>query len=166
MKKNLYTFTAVKEAVNKIILVNLFRQKMSAGFIFSYVFFLICMSLDFYITNISANGDWMMEGNALARLWWQIMGPFRFIEIPIWAVVVFAMTYLVHSRSRFFALLWLNVLAFNHLFGFMTWLPYGTFNMLNTLIRTASAYPIGYMSVLFSLPVTLVQVFIGPRHKK
>ncbi len=124
------------------------------------------MSLDFYMTNTGSNGDWTMEANAIARLWWQIMGPFRFIEIPIWAIVVFCMTYLVSTRSRFLALLWLNILAFNHLFGFITWLPYGTLNLLNILIRWASVYPIGLMSALVSLPLTLVQIYIGPRDSK
>lgn len=124
------------------------------------------MSLDFYITNISSNGDWMMEGNAIARLWWQIMGPFRFIEIPIWIVLVFGMTYLLSTRSKFLALLCLNILAFNHFFGFITWLPYGTLNLLNIVIRWSSVYPIGLMSALVGFPLTIVQIYIRSRDSK
>lgn len=152
--------------IDKQKLSDLFHNRVGRSFIFSYIFFLICMALDFYMTTIGSGGDWTMEANTIARLWWQIMGPFRFIEIPIWAAFVLFVAFFVNIKSKFIVLLWLNVLAFNHLFGFITWLPYDTYNFVNILSRWATTYPIGLMSLIASLPLTLIQLFIKPKYNK
>ncbi len=121
------------------------------------------MSLDFYITNLMSQGDYFMEGNFLARWWWQISGPFRFIEIPIYAVVMLGAAYVINYKSKFFPLFWLNLLAFNHLMGFLTWLPHDPLNFLYTSIKYewAMGYFFSLISVFLSLPLTFLQLKIG-----
>jgi hypothetical protein len=135
-----------------------FRQKTSASLIFSGLLFLVCMSLDFYVTNVGSQGDFTQEANVIGRLWWQLAGSFRFIEIPIWALVVLSMAYVIHFKSKFFALVWLNFLALNHLLGFLTWLPYGTVNFLYAM--TKADWQLGYAMSLISIPTSLVISFV------
>ncbi|MEI8123644.1 MAG: hypothetical protein WCG60_00530 [bacterium] len=131
---------------------------MIVSIFFLLSFFLLCVVLDFYITYVGSGGDLMMEGNVIARFIWQIMGPFRFIEILIWPAVVFCVTNIVGTRSRFLAILWLNILAFNHLLGFVTWLPYGTHNFLNIINSWIAVYPIVFISFFISLPLTFIEL--------
>jgi len=141
------------------------RSRVSPNLILSGIFFLVSMSLDFYITNVSSHGDYTMEANALARLWWEIMGTLRFVEIPIWVAVVLSMAYLINRKSKFFAILWLDFLAFNHLLGFLTWLPYGTLDFLYLFVKVdwAISYAISLISISVSIPIAFVQNLIESR---
>ena len=141
------------------------RHPISVGFVCSYCFVLPCVSFDFYFTNVGSHGDAMMEGNTIARMWWQIMGPYRFIEIPIDVAAIFLIAYIFEARSRFLALYWLNLLALNSLFGFMTWLSNGNMAIVDTVSLWAMTYPIGLMSAVGSLPLTLCEIFIWPRSR-
>lgn len=128
---------------------------------FSAGFFLVCMSLDYYATNSLSQGDYSMEGNFLARYWWQITGPFRFVEIPIYATLVLGTAYIIHYKNKFFPLFWLNLLAFSHLMGFLSWLPYR--HLLDPLYSIvpyewAMGYAFSFIGIFLSLPLTLLQL--------
>lgn len=141
----------------KIKLFEIYRQRISDALLFSGVLFILCWFLDYYITNISSGRDFTLEANVAARLWWQIMGPVRFIEFPIWIIIVFSTTLLINIRSKFLALLWLNFLAFQNLLGFLTWLPYGTLDFIYTLSQWATGYAISLISLAVSVPMTFLQ---------
>lgn len=134
------------------------QQKISPNFIFSAVFFLLCMSLDFYITNSLAGGDFTMEANAIAKWWWELMGPLRFIEIPIYAGVILGAAYIISLKNTFIPLLWLNVLAFNHVFGFLSW-----FSTPLDMVYAAAVpdwaipYVFSCISLCLALPLAFVQ---------
>jgi len=113
--------------------------------------------LDYYITNTYSQGDLNMEANSVARLWWQIMGPFRFIEVPIWILVIFSSACLINLKNKFFPLLWLNFLAFQHLLGFFTWLPYKFINFLYAFPNLDSVYVIVLTSIFLSLLLSFMQ---------
>jgi hypothetical protein len=149
-------------------LPNLFQQKITPSLFFSSGLFLVCLSLDFYITNSASQGNFVLEANGVARLLWEILGPLRYLEIPIWITVALGMALILNTRSNFFAILWLNILAFNHLFGFMSWLPYGTFDFLYTLVKQdwALPYAISLISLLFSVPLAFLQTKVIPRRRK
>lgn len=138
--------------------LSLFRQKISPAFIFSTVFFLLCMSLDFYITTSVAGGDFTMEANAIAKWWWELMGPFRFIEIPVYSSVILGTAYAISLKNTFIPLLWLNVLAFNHLLGFLSW-----FSTPLDMVYTAAVpdwaipYVFSCISLCLALPLAFVQ---------
>lgn len=135
--------------------------KLDSRLVFSWCFFLLCWSLDYYITNVGSNGDSTLEGNFVARLWWEIMGSFRFIEFPIWAAVVLIMALLINTKSKFLALLWLNFVALQNLLGFMTWLPYGTLDFLYRLPDWAVSYAISLISICLASPVAFLQARRG-----
>lgn len=139
------------------------KQKIGASLIFSGILFLICMSLDFYITNTVSQGDFTEEANIVGRLWWQLLGQFRFIEIPLWIGVVFGMAYIINFKSKFLALLWLNFLALNHLIGFLTWFPIHALDFLYTLVKEDWAR--GYAISLISVPVGAVFAFLQTKIK-
>lgn len=135
----------------------MFHQKISIAMILSGALFTLCWFLDYYITNASSGGNYTFEANAVARLWWQIMGATRFIEFPIWIGVIFITTLYINLKSNFLALLWLNFFAFQHLIGFVTWLPYGTFDFLYSLPDWASGYVISLISILIGLPLAFLE---------
>lgn len=143
--------------MNKLLLS---KNKVNNQLILSGVFFLLCMFLDFYITYIFSQGDFTLEANFLARLWWQIFGAVRYIEIPIWITVVLGMAYIINTKSKLLALLWLNFLALNHFFGFLTWLPYWNLDFLYSIIKYdwATGYFISLMSIFVSVPIVLFQL--------
>lgn len=142
---------------------DLFSQKIPISLVLSGILFLICMSLDFYATNVGSQGNFTEEANAIGRFWWQIAGTFRFIEIPVWAGVVLGMAYILNFKSKYFALVWLNFLAFNHFLGFLTWLPYGTVNFLYTV--TTQDWQLGYAMSLISIPFALLLALVQTRIK-
>jgi hypothetical protein len=142
--------------INKIKILDILRQKISFSLYFSFLYFTACWFLDFYITNINSHGDFTQEANVIARYIWQIIGRFRFIEFPIWIAVVFIMMLIINTKSKFLALLWVNFLAFQHLLGFITWLPYQTLNFLYALPEWAIGYGISLISILLSLFVTFL----------
>ncbi len=150
------------------VVSEILKQKITPVMYFSAGFFLVCMSLDFYITNLMSQGNSFLEGNFLARWWWQISGLFRFIEIPIYAVVMLGAAYIINYKSKFFPLFWLNLLALNHLMGFLSWLPYGILDFIYTGVKYewAVGYVFSLISVLISLPLTLLQLRIGKLTKK
>lgn len=135
--------------------------KLDSSLILSWCFFFLCWSLDYYITNVGSNGNFTLEGNLLARLWWEIMGPFRFIEFPIWAAVVLITALLINTKSKFLALLWLNFVALQNLLGFMTWLPYGVLDFLYNLPDWAVSYGISLMSICLASPLAFFQARRG-----
>lgn len=139
------------------------HQKISACFIFSGVLFLTCMSLDFYATNVGSQGDFTQEANVFGRLWWQIAGVFRVIEIPIWLILVLCVAYTINFKSKYFALVWLNFLAFNHFLGFLTWLPYGTVDFLYSM--TMYDWQLAYVISLISIPSASILAFVQTRIK-
>ena len=140
-------------------LTHALKARVRVSFIVSVAFFMVCMFLDFFITSLESSGDWTMEGNVIAQQLWKVLGPFRVIELFIWPLVAIAFTGVLFSIFKFVGLFWLNLLALNHLFGFISWLPYDLNNVV-TLMQTFSfKYPIGMMSIIISLPLTLVQYF-------
>jgi hypothetical protein len=134
-----------------------FKQQINASLAISTVFFVIFWTLDYGATNLLSGGNHLFEANWAARLWWQIMGSLRYIELPLWTIVVLSAVALIYTKSKLLALLWLNFLVFQHVLGFMTWLPYGTLNFLYRLPEWSMAYGISLMSVALALPVTLLQ---------
>ena len=114
------------------------------------------MSLDFYITEYMSQGDVSAEGNAIAAWWWNMTGIFRHIDIPLWTVYVFGVALFLHMKSEFFALWWLNGLAFGHLIGVVSWLPYGILDFFyaavkNELVLTFTLSGLGmFLGLLFA----------------
>lgn len=143
-------------------LSDVFKQKITTNLYLSASFFITCMLLDFYITNAVAQGNYNLEGNALARWWWQVAGSLRFIEIPVYATAVLVTAYIINYKSTFFPLFWLNLLALNHLMGFLSWLPYGTLDFLDSAIthEWAIGYAFSLISASISMPLTLLQVTV------
>ena len=135
-------------------------QKIDPTFLTSFIFFIVSTILDFSITTIGSGGDSSMEGNPIGRYWWNIAGALRFIEIPIWILVAFCLTSLVYSKNKFLGLLWLNILAFNHVLGFVTWLPYEADTVATILTQYTYRYPIGIISIILSTPISIVQILI------
>lgn len=135
---------------------------------FSAVFFLICMSLDYSFTNVLSQGDYSIEANSIARWWWQIAGSFRFIEIPVYVFVILSTAYIINYKNKFFPIFWLNLLAFNHLLGFFTWLPYGTFNFVDFILSQEwfTVYSFSFISIILSLPLTSLQFSLSWIFKK
>lgn len=148
-------------------LSNLFSQvlydKMPIAMLVSVLFLIITINLDYTVTQIASAYDSSMEGNTLARLWWEITGPFRFIEIPLWMMLVLTTASFILLYSPFLAILWINFLAFQHLFGFLTWLPYGLLDFLYVLPDFEAGYAISLMSFLLSIPLTLTLRALLPR---
>lgn len=137
-----------------------FYQKIPPSFIFSSVL-CVCLSLlDYSVTNIISGGDHSMEGNTFARMWWETLGLYRFIEVPVWFMLVFTVAGFFNSRSNFLALFWLNFLTLQHLLGFITWLPFETLNFLYVLPPWAVTYGISLISIAICLPLTLIQKYL------
>lgn len=134
-----------------------FKTKVNRAFWVSFVFFITCLLLDYGVTNLLSGGNPLYETNTIARWWWQITGPLRFIEIPIWIGVVFTTALLINTKSKFLTLLWLNFLAFQHLLGFITWLPYGTLDFLYQFPEWATGYVISLTSIFLASPITFFQ---------
>lgn len=134
-------------------------RKINIQLIFSGIFFLIGMFLDFYMTYTLSGGDPNLEANFLARLWWQVFGSMRFIEIPIWITVVFGMAYLINTKSEFLSILWLDFLGLNHFFGFLTWLPNSIIDFVYHLVKYdwATGYVLSLMSIIICFPVAIFQ---------
>ena len=141
----------------------LFRQKIGLGFIFSSVLFLTCMSLDFYLTNIGSKGDFTLEANIVGKTWWQLTGAFRFLEIPIYAGIILGAAYVINFKSRFFAVAWLNLLAFNHLFGFLSWMPNGLLDFLYSWAKKDWQLP--YLIACMSIPAGFLLAFFQTKFK-
>lgn len=141
--------------------LSLLLRKPSPAFYFSGAFFLVSMSLDLFATNTLSGGNLVYEGNAVAKLIWQMFGSFRYVEIPIWVAVVFGMAYLINTKSKFLALMWLNLLAFNHLLGFISWLPFGILDFSYAIIKHDWAMPYFYslISICLSLPAAFLQIW-------
>lgn len=151
-----------------IIVSNILRQKITLAMYFSAGFFLVCMTLDYSFTNVLSQGDYSMEANSIARWWWQIAGSFRFVEIPIYVIVILGTAYIINYKNKFFPLFWLNLLAFNHLVGFFTWLPYGTLPFADFIMRQewATVYSFSFISIFLSSPLTTLQFALGWIFKK
>jgi hypothetical protein len=139
------------------------RHKISKKFIFSFALFFIFYTLDHSVTNIFSQGDFTQEANPLARLWWQILGPLRHSEILLWSLAVFVTAYIIDSKNHFLPLLWLNMLAFNHLIGALTWIPSIDITFLYSLVKYdwALGYKTTLMGLLISLPFTFMQTKIN-----
>ncbi len=154
------TIHSVKKLADKTF------QKIDWVYLSSFSFFIVCTILDFSITTIGSGGDWTMEGDVIAQFWWKIAGVFRFIEIPIWMFVAFCLTSFVYSKNKFLGLLWLNLLAFNHLLGFFTWLPYEANSIATIFTQYTYKYPIGLISIVLSVPISIVQFTISRLSQK
>lgn len=139
-------------------------KKTTALFVFSGLFFLVFMSLDFFTTTYVAQGDISMEGNALAALWWKVTGQFHHIDVPIWIGYVFAIAWIFNMKSEFVALWWLNGIGFGHFLGWSTWLPNGSIDHLYkpiTLFLPAEwAYmiPLGAFGMFFGLLMAYLEI--------
>ncbi len=118
--------------------------------VFWYVLFLNFVVLDFYLTSLVSGGDVSMEGNPIARLIWLLLGEYRFIELPIWIVVAMLATFLASRLNLYLGLFWIQLLTFNHLFGFLSWFPYGASSWIDALNSTTAEYSIGLLSALLS----------------
>jgi hypothetical protein len=144
------------------VLVRL-HHKINRKFIFSFTFFFICLLLDYCITNILSKGDFTLEANPAVQLWWQTLGSFRHIELLLWPIAVFGTAYIIDSKSRFLALLWLNMLAFNHILGALTWIPNVDLNFMYITIKYD--WMLGYTTTLvglfISIPFTFLQTKIN-----
>jgi hypothetical protein len=119
------------------------------------------MCLDFYITNAASLGDFTQEANLLGRVWWEFAGMFRFLEIPIWAALVFLVAYLITLKNRFLALVWLNMLACSHGLGVLTWLlPFSVFAPLYAFIpyEWAIGYAFSVIGICIGIPLALAQL--------
>jgi len=143
----------------------LFHKKISPSLYISAAFFLICLCLDIGTTNYFAKGDFTQEANVVARIWWQITGSLRFVEIPIWYFAVCCAAYLIYQKSTFLSLLWLNMLSFGHILGFITWLPYKTLDFVYLSVK--SEWMVGYsltlIALAISLPITILQMVFERR---
>ncbi len=128
-------------------------QPVPTILVFWYVLFLNFVILDFYLTNLVSGGDVSMEGNPIARLIWQLLGEYRFIELPIWVIVAIIATYLASRLNLYLGLFWIQLLAFNHLFGFLSWFPHGAIQWIDAINSITAAYPIGLLSALLSIVV-------------
>lgn len=138
-------------------------QRVPPSFIVSSIVCVGFTLLDYSVTNIVSGGDFSMEGNTLARWGWELLGPlgpYRFIEVPVWLVLISVVAGTVHSRSSFLALLWLNFLTVQHLFGFMTWLPFTPLNFLYVQPPFAVTYAISLISIAICIPVTIIQKYL------
>ncbi len=130
--------------------------------LFSFGFFLVCMALDFSTTDFYAQGNTSLEGNAIARIWWQMTGTLHHLDIFIWVVGVFVVSYIILQKSEFLALWWLNGLAFAHVMGFLSWLHYGFLDIFyshipnDQLIATA----LSLAGLVLGLPVAYLQIYI------
>lgn len=152
---------ARSEAARKFVKANL-----TPAFLIAFVAFEALYVADMIVTSIGAAGDHTAEANTLARLWWEVMGPLQFIEVPIWSSLVFVTALIIHARSKLLAVIWLVFLACQHLFGLLTWLPYGTLNFLYLLPDWASGYGISIMSAVIALPLSMIIVrFLGRSHR-
>ena len=149
-------------------LLKMVRHKVSKKFIFSFVFFFIFYTLDHSVTNIVSQGDFTLEANPLARLWWQILGPFRHIELLLWPFAVFVTSYTIDSKNHFLPLFWLNMLAFNHLIGALTWVPSVNLTFLYSLVKYdwALGYTTTLVGLLIGLPFTFFQTRINFKQRK
>ncbi len=119
------------------------------------------MCADFYFTNTLSQGNSALEGNIIGRTWWELMGRFRFIEIPLYAVGIVGTAYIINFKNKFFPLLWLNLLAFNHLFGAASWISGVNLSFIYSLVRYdwVTPYAISLVSTFISLPLTLLQFY-------
>lgn len=136
------------------------KKNLSPAFLISYGAFETLYVVDVVLTYLGAGGDHTAEANVLARLWWEVMGPLRFVEVPIWSGLVFGTALILYSRSSLLGIAWLIFLACQHLFGILTWLPYGTLNFLYQLPDWASGYGISIMSACIALPLSLAIGFL------
>jgi uncharacterized membrane-anchored protein YitT (DUF2179 family) len=118
------------------------------------------MSLDFYFTNSLSGGDYSLEANAIGRWWWEIAGPLRFVEIPIYAFAVLGSAYVINYKYKFFPIFWLNLLAFNHLLGFLSWVSYSNLEFIYSFVRYEwqTPYAFSLISIFLSLPLSLIQL--------
>lgn len=126
------------------------------------------MSLDFFTTEFVAQGDISMEGNKIAVWWWNVTGTFRHIGIPIWLVYVFGIAYLLNMKSEFFALWWLNGLAFGHLIGWLSWSSYyRILDFLYTTIRNewALTFALSGLGMFIGLLFSICQIKLGKKNK-
>lgn len=121
---------------------------------------MVFVMLDYYVTMIDSNGDAAFEGNTLARIWWQAMGEYRFVEIPLWIGFVLIVAYIVRIRSRFAALALINAFTLQHALGFMSWLPYGVSDSLDFMRYITYQFPIGLTGIVASIPLTFIQSLI------
>ncbi len=135
------------------------KSCLNSKIIFSYLLFFVCMLLDFYITdyNIQDSVNMNMEGNLLGILWWKLSGMHYYLDIPIWSAYVFFITiffkwWKVTSKYNFIPLWWLNGLAFGHLLGFFSWLPYGLLDFIYNNI---------HKDILTTLTITSLGIFLG-----
>lgn len=125
--------------------------------------FAVLYLVDMTVTHIGANGDHTAEANVLARLWWEVMGPLRYVEIPIWLGLVFVTALLIHSRSRTLSTVWLVFLACQSLLGITTWLSHDTLIFLYRLPDWASGYGISIISAAIAIPLSLLLIRIFER---
>lgn len=134
--------------------VNSFHPKKITGrMVFSGFLFLLFMSLDFYMTEFVAQGDTSMEGNVIAAWWWNIFGPYRHIDIPIWIIYILGIAYILNMKREFLALWWLNGIAFGHMLGWISWLPTRAFDFL--------LYPPIKNAWLLNLMPSIIGLFLG-----
>jgi hypothetical protein len=148
-----YSWSRTDKNVHIRLVKRLIRQKLGVAFLIASFFFCVSWLADYAITNILAQGDFLMEGNWIAREWWQIMGTFRYIELPLWAIVVVVCAALLYRISKLVALLWLNFLSMQHVLGFITWLPYGKIDLIYRF-PISTTYSISLAALLFAIPLT------------
>jgi hypothetical protein len=133
------------------------------GAYISAFFFVVALCLDFYVTNKFSYGDPSSEANMIGRIWWEIVGSWRYIEIPIWIGVVFTSAYIIMMKSRLLSLAWVNMLTVSHFLGFATWIiPNKYLGFMYSLFT--NEFALGYLftlvGVLVGLPIALLQIKI------
>jgi len=132
-------------------------KKLPAVFLFSYAFFWVFMFLDIYTTLLVIQGDFSLEGNQIAVLWYEITGVWSPVEIIIWPVVVVLAAYIFGLKSNFLALWYLNWVAFNHVLGWLTW------TQLSDYVFLLQSYFLGIVGIdfVYARPVSVIAIFFG-----
>ena len=142
-------------------------DQTSGRFIFSSIFFLVCMSLDFSITNFYVQDNIDLEGNILNKLWLKMTGQFHYIDIPIWIICILGIAFFFKwwgptKKHEIITLWWLNSIAFQNLLGFLSWLPYGILNFVYYNCKTdyAVTLTLSGIGITLGLLLALIQIII------
>jgi len=143
----------------------LIAKRLTPNFLLSYSAFLLFMMLDMFTTVLTAHGDWSMEGNTIARWWYENMGALAVLEIPMWSLSVLVLGYIIFIKSEFLAVSYFNGLALGHLMGWLTWTSYYLYvykmqSTLGTLLNTNQVYhiPLGVYGMALGVLAAAIQI--------
>jgi len=140
-------------------------EAINARAIFSATLLVLFLSLDYFATDFFSRGNVAAEGNAISALWWQLAGPLRHLDIIIEIGGAFVLAFIIRQRSEFLTLWWLNGLAFGHLMGFLSWLPYGILDLFYRITPNDQVLTIALSGtgVLLGLPLAFLQIALARR---